>query len=137
MDLRPYLNFDGQCAAAFAFYARCLGGTIVFTQTFGESPMKDEVPPGWHDKIMHSTLALGDKVLLMGADAPPAQYSAPQGIQLSIAVADPADAERIFNALAEDGTVGMPFQKTFWSSGFGMAIDRYGIPWMVNCEQAA
>ena len=136
MKLSPYLNFNGQCAAAFAFYAQCFGGTIVFTQTFGDSPMKDQVPADWHDKVMHATLAFGDNVLF-GADAPPADYAAPRGIQMSIGVATPAEGERIFNALAESGTVSMPFQKTFWSSGFGSAIDRFGIPWMVNCEQAA
>jgi PhnB protein len=136
MKLSPYLNFNGRCAAAFAFYAQCLGGAIVFTQTFGESPMKDQVPADWHDKVMHATLALGDQVL-MGADAPPEHYGAPQGIQVSIGVATPAEGERIFKTLAEKGQVTMPFQQTFWSSGFGMVIDQFGIPWMVNCEQAA
>ena len=72
----------------------------------------------------------------MGSDAPPAHYTAPQGMYVSISVATPTDAGRIFNALAGHGKVNMPFQKTFWSSGFGIAVDRFGIPWMVNCEQA-
>ena len=135
MKVSPYMSFNGQCAAAFKFYEQCLGGKIVFMQTHGDSPMKDQVSADWHDKIMHATLAVGDNVL-MGADPPPDRYRAPQGITLSIGIADPADGERIFNALAENGTVRMPFQKTFWSAGFGMAIDRYGIPWMVNCDTA-
>jgi PhnB protein len=136
MELSPYLNFNGQCAAAFTFYERCLGGKIVMMQTHGESPMKDHVPADWHDKIIHARLVVGDKVL-MGSDAPPTHYAAPQGMYVSISVASPSEAERIFNALADNGKVSMPFQKTFWSSGFGMLVDRFGIPWMVNCEQAA
>jgi PhnB protein len=136
MQLSAYLNFNGQCAEAFAVYSKCLGGTITFTQKFGESPMKDQVPADWHDKIMHTTLTVGNNVL-MGADAPPTQYVPTQGIHVSVNLADPAEGERIFNALAEDGTVTMPFQKTFWSPGFGVTVDRFGIPWMVNCGEAA
>jgi PhnB protein len=136
MELSPYLNFNGQCAAAFKFYEQCLGGKIVMMQTHGESPMKDHVPADWHDKVIHARLVVGDRIL-MGCDAPPTHYAAPQGMHVSISVASPADAERIFNALVENGKVSMPFQKTFWSSGFGMVVDRFGIPWMVNCEQAA
>jgi PhnB protein len=136
MKLSPYLNFNGQCAAAFDVYAKCFGGTITFMQTFGESPMKDQVPADWHDKIMHTTLTIGDTALA-GADAPPAHYAQPQGIQVSISIGDPAEGERIFKALAENGTITVPFEKTFWSSGFGMVVDRFGIPWMVNCEEAA
>jgi PhnB protein len=134
MELSPYLNFNGQCAEAFKFYEQCLGGKIVFMQTHGESAMKDQTPPDWQDKIMHATLKVGSQVL-MGSDAPPAHYAAPQGIYVSISLPDPADGERIFNALADRGKVNMPFQKTFWAAGFGMLVDRFGTPWMVNCEQ--
>jgi PhnB protein len=135
MDLSPYLNFNGQCAAAFAVYAKCFGGTITFTQTFGESPMKDQVPADWHDKIMHATLKIGDKVLF-GGDAPPSHYAPVQGIHVSVGGISPAEGERIFKVLSESGKVTMPFQKTFWSPGFGSTVDRFGIPWMVNCEVA-
>ena len=136
MDLSPYLNFNGQCAEAFTFYEQALGGKIVFMQTHGESPMKDQAPADWQDKIMHATLRVGERVLF-GADAPPAQYAVPQGIQVSVSLASAEEGERMFKALAENGRIVMPFQKTFWSSGFGMAVDRFGIPWMVNCEPAA
>ena len=134
MELSPYLNFNGQCAAAFRFYEQCLGGKIVMMQTHGETPAKDHVPPDWHDKVIHARLVVGDKVL-MGSDAPPARYAAPRGMNVSISVASPADAKRVFNALAENGRVTMPFDQTFWSPGFGMVVDRFGIPWMVNTEQ--
>ncbi|HEX5473921.1 MAG TPA: VOC family protein [Vicinamibacterales bacterium] len=132
MEICAYLNFNGQCAEAFDDYARCLGGKIVAKQTFGESPMKDQVPADWHDKIVHMRLAAGH-ALLMGSDAPPPRYSPPKGAQVSVTVDTAAEAERIFNALAKGGTIGMPFAKTFWSDGFGMCTDRFGVPWMVGC----
>jgi PhnB protein len=136
MQISPYLNFSGQCAAAFAVYAKIFGGTIVFMQTHGESPMKEQVPADWHEKVLHATLAVGDW-RVHGSDAPPSHYAAPQGMQVSVTVATAAEGARIFSALAENGNVSLPFQKTFWSAGFGMVVDRFGIPWMVNCEQAA
>jgi PhnB protein len=136
MQVSPYLSFNGHCATAFKFYEQCLGGKILFMQSHGESPMADQVPPAWRDRIMHATLKVGDNVL-MGTDAPPEHYQKPQGLYVSLSVTAPADAERVFNALAESGTVQLPIQKTFWSVRFGMVTDRFGIPWMVNCSQAA
>jgi PhnB protein len=133
MQLSPYLHFNGNCAEAFAFYAKCLSGTIVFQQTFGESPAKDQAPPGWNDKIVHVALWVGNWMLL-GSDAPPPHYSKPQGMTVSVSVDSYPEAERLFNTLAEKGTITMPFQKTFWSDGFGMAVDRFAIPWMVNYQ---
>jgi PhnB protein len=136
MQINPYLNFNGQCAAAFKFYEKVLGGKIEMMQTHGDSPMKDQVPPDWQDKVLHARLVVGGAAL-MGCDAPPAHYSAPQGTFVSISLPDPARGERIFAQLSENGKVTMPFQKTFWSPGFGMAVDRFGVPWMVNSEPAA
>jgi PhnB protein len=136
VQLNPYLIFNGQCEAAFKFYEKCLGGKIVSMLTHGESPMAQQVSSEWRNKIMHTRLEVGDKVL-MGSDAPPEHYEAPKGFSVSLGVKDPAEAERIFHALAENGTVQMPIQKTFWSVRFGMLVDRFGIPWMVNCEQPA
>jgi PhnB protein len=136
MQLNAYLNFNGDCQAAFRFYEKCLGGTIVAMQTHGESPMADKVPPAWRDRILHARLELGEAAL-MGADAPPEHYQKPQGLYVSLSVAEPEDAERIFKALAENGTVQMAIQRTFWSLRFGMLVDRFGTPWMVNCNQAA
>ena len=136
MELSPYLSFNGDCAAAFRFYEQVLGGKIVMMQTHGESPMKDQVSPEWRDKVIHARLAVDGKVL-MGSDFPPSDYAPPTGIQVSVSVKSPAEGERIFKALAEGGKVNLPFQKTFWSPGFGMAVDRFGTPWMVNTEPAA
>jgi len=136
MELSTHLNFDGQCAEAFKFYERCLGGKLVVLMTHGDSPMKDQVPADWHDKVIHARLEVG-KDALMGCDAPPTRYATPQGSSVSITLEAPADAERVFGALADRGKVTMPFQKTFWSQGFGMVVDRFGVPWMVNTAQAS
>jgi PhnB protein len=136
MQFVPYLNFDGRCADAFDFYASTLGGQVTFKQTFGESPMNGGVSPDWSGKIMHATVAVAGQTI-MGSDAPPERYHPPQGFYVSIHVSDPAEGQRIFDALARGGKVHMPYEKTFWSPGFGMLEDRFGIPWMVNSDQAA
>ena len=135
MKLNPCLTFNGQCEAAFKFYEQCLGGKIQTMMTWGDSPMADQVPSEWRDRIIHTTLMVGEEALL-GGDAPPDRYEEPRGFAVTIQIKDPAEAERIFNLLAENGTIQMPFQKTFWSAGFGVCLDRFGIPWMVNSEQA-
>ena len=100
----------------------------------GESPMADKVAPEWRDKVIHVHMKVGDRVL-MGSDAPPQHYEKPQGFSVSLSTKDVAEAERLFKALSEGGKVRMPLQKTFWSAAFAMFTDRFGIPWMVNCEK--
>lgn len=134
MKLTPYLSFDGQCEAAFRFYEKCLDGKIAFMMTFGESPMADQAPPEWSKKILHVTLTVGDQVL-QGSDAFPGAYQKPQGISVTIALTSVADAERIFQALAEEGEVQMPIQETFWALRFGVLTDQFGTPWLINCEK--
>ena len=133
MHLNPYLLFNGDCAEAFKFYEETLGGKIASMFPYKGSPAAEHAPPEWADKIMHATVMIGDQPL-MGSDAPPGRYEQPKGISVSISLKDPEKGERIFNALAEGGTTTMPFQKTFWAAGFGMCTDRFGIPWMVNCD---
>ncbi len=133
MQLNPYLFFNGQCEAAFKFYAQVFGGKIDGMLTHAGTPAEQQVPAEWRDKIMHARLIVGDQVL-MASDAPPDHYEKPKGFSVSIQLKDPAEAERIFNALAENGTVQMPLEQTFWAKRFGMCVDRFGIPWMVNCD---
>ena len=135
MQMNPYLTFNGQCEAAFKFYEQCLGGKIIAMITHAGTPAEEHVPSEWRNKILHARLIVGDEVL-MGSDAPPDRYEEPKGFSVALGIDDPADAERIFHALAEKGTVRMPIQQTFWAIRFGMLVDRFGIPWMVNCEQA-
>lgn len=134
MKLNPYLMFNGNCEAAFKFYEQCLGGKIVAMMTHKEAPSAEHIPEQWQDKIMHVCLDLGDR-LLMGSDSPPGYFETPKGFYVQISVAEPAEAERIFHALAENGEVKMPLEQTFWSAHFGILIDRFGTPWMLNCEQ--
>ena len=136
MQLNPYLSFNGQCEAAFKFYEQVLGGKIVTMLTHGDSPIAEQVPSEWGNKILHATLTVGDKVL-MGADAPPEHHEETKGFSVFLGIGNPADAERIFHALAENGTLRMPIRQTFWTVRFGMLVDQFGVPWMVNCEQAA
>ena len=136
MQLSPYLTFNGQCEEAFKFYERCLGGKIEAMLTHTGTPMEKHTPPEWRDKILHARLIVDGKPL-MGSDAPPDRYQPPKGFSVSLELKDPADAERIFKALAESGAVQMPLQETFWAARFGMVVDRFQTPWMINCEKAA
>ena len=133
MQFSPYLLFNGDCAEAFKFYEQTLGGKIDALMPYAGSPSAEHAPPEWQDKILHASMTI-DGQMIMASDAPPGHYSKPQGISVSIALKDRDKGEQIFNKLAEGGTTQMPFQKTFWSPGFGMCVDRFGIPWMVNCE---
>ncbi len=134
MNLTPHLSFNGQCEAAFRFYEQCIGGRIATLLTWGESPMAAQAPPGFAGKILHATLMAGDS-MLAGSDVPPGQYEKPRGFHVILGIDDPVDGERIFTALAQNGTVQMPFQKTFWAPGFGVLTDQFGISWEINCEQ--
>ena len=133
MKINPYLSFKGDCEAAFTFYQRCFGGQPGSIFRYTGSPMAAQAPPGWGDKVMHGNVTVGDLVL-MGADVGPESYEAPKGFSLSIALKSTSEAERIFRELSTDGTIVMPLEKTFWAERFGMVIDRFGIPWLINCE---
>ena len=136
MQLNAYLYFNGQCEEAFKFYEQLLGGKIEAMFPHAGTPAEQYVPPEWRDKIMHALLSVGGSVL-MGSDAPPGHYhEASKGFSVNIGLQDPEEAERIFHALAENGKVNMPIEKTFWAERFGMLVDRFGIPWMINCEGA-
>lgn len=131
MKMTPYLGFDGDCREAFEFYATTLGGTIEMMLTYGESPVRDEMPTATHGRIMHASL-IADGALLMGGDAPPGQYTNPQGLMIALEISDVARAKQIFDALLEGGQVNMPFEETFWVERFGMLVDRFGTPWAIN-----
>ena len=131
MQIHPYLNFKGQCREAFGFYAELLGGEIDAMHTFGESPMATETPPEWSQAVMHASLRFPGGMLL-GSDAPGEMYKPAQGIWVSLNLDDPGEADRIWAALAEKGAVIMPIETTFWAKRFGMVVDVFGTPWMIN-----
>ncbi len=134
MRLNPYLRFNGQCAEAFKLYASVLGGNIDMMMRYGESPVAGDMPAETHDRVMHCSMTAGT-MTLMGADGPPTDAIS-NGCAVMLGVDTPEEAERVFAALSEGGSSQMPMQQTFWSVRFGMVTDRFGTPWMVNCDRA-
>jgi PhnB protein len=132
MHFIAYLNFNGNCRAAFDFYRDVFKGDITMRMTYGDSPMRDEVPADGHGLIMHCRLQ-ADGAVLMGADGPPPHDGNAGNTWINIDVAAPEEAERIFHALSAGGEVQAPLQETFWAQRWGSFTDRFGKPWMVNC----
>ena len=133
MQVNVYLSFKGQCEAAFTFYEQCLGGQLGPIFRYAGTPLADTVPAEWQGKLMHGSVTVGEQVL-MGGDVAPNGYEEPKGFSLSLHMESTADAERIFRELAQGGRVVVPLEKTFWAALFGMVVDRFGIPWLINCE---
>ena len=130
-QLNAYLFFDGTCADAMRFYERALGGKLSL-MTHADSPIAEKTPPGSADRILHARLVI-DGRLLMASDSMVGQpYEGMNGFSVSLMYPKVADAKRVFDALAKGGKVTMPLQKTFWVEAFGMLVDRFGTPWMVN-----
>jgi PhnB protein len=140
MELANYLTFNGNCETAFKHYEKLLGGKIDFTMRWGEAPPEacgGAAPaPEMRDKVMHTHLRVG-QWSLMGSDAPAGHYEKPQGNWVSLSVDNAAEAERVYKGLSDGANVIMPLGQTFWAEKFGMLVDRFGTPWMVNCEAKA
>ena len=136
MKVNPYINYSGDCEAAFRLYERVLGAQIGEIFRYAGSPMADQAPPDWGQKVMHGSVTFSDQVI-MAADVVPEHYEAPKGFSLSIHFSGVADAERAFRDLAEGGKIVMPLEKTFWAERFGMVVDPFGVPWMITSEADA
>ena len=134
MAFHPYLNFGGNCRQAFTRYQEIFGGELVL-MSMSDMPSEEAVPADQADLIMHAALRFGDN-LLMASDDPTGNFAGVQGMYVNYSVADVAEAERVFTALADSGEVTMPLADTFWSPMFGMCVDQFGTPWMVNAEPA-
>jgi len=136
MAIQPYLFFEGRCEEALEFYRKALGAEVVMLMRYKDSPEPApkgaRTPPG--DKVMHSSLRIGDAEL-MASDGFAHGKPSFQGFSLSLNARDDAEARRWFNALADGGDVRQPLIKTFFSSSFGMVADRFGVPWMVVVPQ--
>ena len=133
MQVQPYLTFEGRCEEAIEFYRKALGAEVLMMMRFKGSPDQSMVSPGAGEKIMHSTLKIGESIL-MASDGCMKESPSFKGFSLSLVPANAAEAARLFAALAEGGQVHMPLTKTFWSPSFGMVADRFGVSWMVNVE---
>ena len=130
MQVEPYLFFEGRCEEALEFYREALGAEITALFRFKESPEPGMCPSGAEEKVMHANVRIGDTTFMAsdgGCQGPPAF----RGFSLSLSLTDPAQAERLFAALAEGGRIQMPLAKTFWSPLFGMVADRFGVSWMI------
>ena len=132
-SVTPYLFFDGTCAEAMRFYERTLGGRMEGMFRAGDTP-GGGIPPEQADRIMHAHLVVGDRAILASDWMAPGPYPGMNGFSLSLHPATVEEGRRLFDALAEGGTVNMPFEKTFWAEAFGMLVDRFGTPWMVNVD---
>ena len=132
MAFTPYLAFAGNCRAAFTRYQEIFGGELVLLP-FSVEPGAPTAG-GQADRVMHAALTTSD-ALLMGADDPSGNFDGTtSGMCCSVSLPNKEEAERVFTALADAGTVQVPFDATFFSIGFGMCTDRYGTPWMVNTD---
>ena len=134
MQIQPYLSFDGRCEEAIEFYRRTLGAKVEMLMRFKEAPEPGMSPPEAGDKVMHSALRIGETTVL-ASDGRCQGNPSFQGFALSLTVANEAEAEKMFNALADGGQVQMPLGKTFFSPSFGMVADRFGVAWMVYVAQ--
>ncbi len=131
LTVAPYVALRGNCRHAIDFYVSKLGAQVIFQQTFGDSPMATSAPA---DQIMHCTLQLGESTLMLCDDPNPDAYASKSNVSLIVSLDDAARAHAIFAALAEEGSIELPIDKTFWSSAFGMLTDRFGVRWMINCQ---
>ncbi len=135
MQVQPYLTFEGRTEEALEFYKRAIGAEVTHMIRFKEVPdAKEHTPPGAEDKIMHSAFRVGDTTL-MASDGRCMGKAKFDGISLSLTARDDAEAQKLFNALAENGQVQMPLAKAFFASSFGMLADRFGVNWMVVTAQ--
>ena len=134
--IAPHLTFDGQCREAIQMYQQIFGGTIATMLTYGDSPIASQIDPRWHSRIVHATLQFGESEFT-GADLMPHDYRKPEGFFVTVTIEEATLAEKIFQQLAQNGEVRLPFQSTFWSPGFGVVIDQYGVPWEINSAGSA
>ena len=138
MKVQPYLFFDGRCEEALDFDKRALGAEVLMLMRFNEAPdppPPDMIAPGSENKVMHASVRIGETEVL-ASDGRSMGQPVFQGVSLSLAVTSEAEADRVFKALSEGGQIQMPIGKTFWAERFGMLVDRFGIPWMINCDTA-
>jgi PhnB protein len=134
MALYPYLNFGTNCRDAFTRYQEIFGGELTIMNA-SDMPSDEPVPDGMSaDLVIHASLRFPNGDLLMASDTGDASFGPVTGMYVCHAVPDTGEAKRVFDALAEGGTVEMPIAETFFSPMFGVCVDRFGTPWMVDTE---
>lgn len=135
MKIHAYLMFDGQCEAAFNYYAECLGGTLEMMR-YADSPEDMQLSDEYKQRIMHACLKVDDQLLMASDTAPQCgpPYEGIKGCSVTLQVSNVPEAERLYAALSAGGSVQMELQQTFWATRFAMLTDRFGVSWMINCE---
>ena len=131
-SLDPYLFFDGTCAEAMRFYEKALGGKLEMMMTQADAPPSAGVPPGSPERIMHASLALGDRRIMASDTMKGDAYAGMHGFSIALSYPSVDEAKKVFAALSEGGKVNMPMGPTFWVESFGMLDDRFGASWMVS-----
>ncbi|MCG8429499.1 MAG: VOC family protein [Chromatiales bacterium] len=134
MNIIPYLFFNGRCEEAIEFYRRAVDAEVTELMRYKDGPDSEITPPGADEKIMHACITVGDSMVMMSDGDCDGKLNF-AGVSLAIGVDDLDEGGKLFNALADGGQVQMPFSKTFWSPGFGMLLDRFGVSWMVNVNE--
>lgn len=136
MHIEPYLFFDGRCEEALQFYSQCLGGAITALHRYAGSPLEEQLPQEWRNKVMHATLEVPGGHRFMASDRMPGQpFAGHAGFSMSVnCPSDNDHGARLFQRLSEGGLVTLPFATTFWGAHFGTLVDRFGVSWMLNCD---
>lgn len=130
MKVVANIDFNGDCREAFTSYPRILGGKVRAMLSHRDMPgTEEDVPEERLDRIVHAWIDIGDQAL-MGQDMQ--DFSGRSGYSVTVAADSVEDASRIFEALAEDGEVFIPFAAQPWSPGFGMTTDRFGVTWVID-----
>jgi len=131
----PYLAFNGNCADAMRFYERALNGKLEVLMSGADSPMAAQMPKEFAHRIMHARLALPDGGVLYAGDTPVNMaYQGIHGVSITLNYDTTAQAQKVFDALAAGGQVTMAMQPAFWAKAWGMLVDKFGTPWIVNGE---
>ena len=134
MKLNTYLNYGGNCAEAFQFYEKNLGGKILMMMKHGDMPDSGQVSPEAKNTILHARMMIGETVL-MASDVPAARFQPMRSVYLSLIVDSDSEAERVYALLSEGGEVFMKMQETFFASRYAQLRDRFGTSWMILHER--
>lgn len=135
MKVTTYLNFPGNCEAALKFYETALGAKVRHLFPYRGSPLESQVPAQMRDRVLHAVLDIGDTVVMASDRIGHTGSDAMNGFAIALNTETPAEAERLIAALAVGGRITRPLEETFWAWRFGMVVDQFGVPWMINCEK--
>lgn len=136
MELHTYLNYGGNCAEAFRFYEKHLGGKILMMMTHDQNPGPSDIPPEWKNAVLYANMSIGG-TNLMGSDVPPDRFAPMRSAYLSLTVDSTEEAERIHALLSDGGEIFMPMQETFFAFRFSMLRDKFGTSWMISHQRPA